>query len=230
MSQDSFTLTLRGYTDPHLSPSGRGLWLNSTTSLPAPSGGSGGGGVRWLMVWTPSPWIGWPAAPPPLSRWKEDRHHVWKLYFPSHYVRGRQKLLIKFSDEDETFYHSEFQPPSLISNCKLLRMVFPCTPCLRITLVVACHNSKILFHVLQDVGTSHLCDGLYEQSLGNGLNTLVLWNNQITYQSMPSLARSLVSSLHVLYVCCPCVYFVETESGLRLDEPIVLFVCPVPFS
>ncbi len=38
-----------------------------------------------------------------------------------------------------------------------------------------------------------MCDGLFEQSLGLGLNTLVLWNNQITYQAMPSLARSLVS-------------------------------------
>ncbi|CAH1792889.1 unnamed protein product, partial [Owenia fusiformis] len=47
---------------------------------------------------------------------------------------------------------------------------------------------------LQDVGVSHLCDGLYEQSLGQGLKTLVLWNNQITYQAMPSLGRALSST------------------------------------
>ena len=71
-----------------------------------------------------------------------------------------------------------------------------------------------------------MCDGLYEQSLGNGLNTLVLWNNQITYQSMPSLARSLVSSLHVLCIYCTCVsfllIFIDTESGLT--SSIVQFV------
>ena len=46
----------------------------------------------------------------------------------------------------------------------------------------------------QDVGTSHICDGLWEQNLEHGLNTLVLWNNQITYQSMPALSRSLVGA------------------------------------
>jgi protein phosphatase 1 regulatory subunit 37 len=45
----------------------------------------------------------------------------------------------------------------------------------------------------QDVGVSHLCDGLWEQNLEHGLNTLVLWNNQITYQSMTSLSRALVN-------------------------------------
>ncbi|XP_074662290.1 uncharacterized protein LOC141914863 isoform X2 [Tubulanus polymorphus] len=47
---------------------------------------------------------------------------------------------------------------------------------------------------LQDVGTSHIADGLYEQNLGVGLLTLVLWNNQISYQSMASVARSLTSN------------------------------------
>ncbi|XP_064602191.1 protein phosphatase 1 regulatory subunit 37-like isoform X2 [Liolophura sinensis] len=47
---------------------------------------------------------------------------------------------------------------------------------------------------LQDVGVGHLSDGLYEQNLGQGLNTLVLWNNQITYQGMPALARALGST------------------------------------
>ncbi|XP_055957015.1 protein phosphatase 1 regulatory subunit 37 isoform X2 [Patella vulgata] len=43
---------------------------------------------------------------------------------------------------------------------------------------------------LQDVGTRHLSDGLAEQTAG--LMTLVLWNNQITYQGMPSLANALM--------------------------------------
>ncbi|KAI8744502.1 protein phosphatase 1 regulatory subunit 37 [Biomphalaria glabrata] len=47
---------------------------------------------------------------------------------------------------------------------------------------------------LQDVGTSHLCDGLLEQNLGKGLHTLVLWNNQINYQAMSALGRALASS------------------------------------
>ncbi|KAH9509319.1 hypothetical protein Btru_046769 [Bulinus truncatus] len=47
---------------------------------------------------------------------------------------------------------------------------------------------------LQDVGTSHLCDGLLEQNLGRGLHTLVLWNNQINYQAMSALGRALASS------------------------------------
>ena len=76
--------------------------------------------------------------------------------------------------------------------------------------VITSHDCQILFYVLKDVGTSHLCDGLCEQSLGNGLNTLVLWNNQITYQSMPSLARSLVSSLHVLCIYCTYVLLLLT--------------------
>ncbi|XP_041352316.1 protein phosphatase 1 regulatory subunit 37-like isoform X2 [Gigantopelta aegis] len=47
---------------------------------------------------------------------------------------------------------------------------------------------------LQDVGTSHLSDGLYEQNLSIGLKTLVLWNNGITYQSMAPLGRALSST------------------------------------
>ncbi|XP_059159422.1 protein phosphatase 1 regulatory subunit 37-like isoform X2 [Physella acuta] len=47
---------------------------------------------------------------------------------------------------------------------------------------------------LQDVGTSHLCDGLLEQNTARGLRTLVLWNNQINYQAMPALGRALATS------------------------------------
>ncbi|XP_005095190.1 protein phosphatase 1 regulatory subunit 37 homolog isoform X2 [Aplysia californica] len=47
---------------------------------------------------------------------------------------------------------------------------------------------------LQDVGTSHICDGLMEQNKGRGLRTLVLWNNSITYQAMPPLGRALAAS------------------------------------
>ncbi|CAD5123043.1 DgyrCDS11422 [Dimorphilus gyrociliatus] len=47
---------------------------------------------------------------------------------------------------------------------------------------------------LQDTGTIHICSGLCEQTVEKGLLTLVLWNNQITYQSMPSLARALILS------------------------------------
>ncbi|BFZ07926.1 hypothetical protein BsWGS_10965 [Bradybaena similaris] len=44
---------------------------------------------------------------------------------------------------------------------------------------------------LQDVGTSHIADGLMEQGKGPGLRTLVLWNNAINYQAMPALGRAL---------------------------------------
>ncbi|KAL8619651.1 hypothetical protein ACOMHN_019706 [Nucella lapillus] len=47
---------------------------------------------------------------------------------------------------------------------------------------------------LQDVGVGHLCDGLYDQNLDKGLRTLVLWNNQVTYQAMGSLSRALGST------------------------------------
>ena len=33
---------------------------------------------------------------------------------------------------------------------------------------------------------------------GNGLHTLVLWNNQISYQSMPKLSAALVSNIFEL--------------------------------
>ncbi|CAG5133934.1 unnamed protein product, partial [Candidula unifasciata] len=47
---------------------------------------------------------------------------------------------------------------------------------------------------LQDVGTSHICEGLTEQNKGSGLRTLVLWNNSINYQAMSVLGRALASS------------------------------------
>ncbi|XP_033105040.1 protein phosphatase 1 regulatory subunit 37-like isoform X3 [Anneissia japonica] len=43
---------------------------------------------------------------------------------------------------------------------------------------------------LQDVGLSHLCDGLVDQEFGH-LSTLVLWNNQITHLGMRHLAKAL---------------------------------------
>lgn len=47
---------------------------------------------------------------------------------------------------------------------------------------------------LQDVGVGHICDGLYEQNMEKGLRTLVLWNNQISYQAMASINRPLGST------------------------------------
>ncbi|GFO12019.1 protein phosphatase 1 regulatory subunit 37 [Plakobranchus ocellatus] len=47
---------------------------------------------------------------------------------------------------------------------------------------------------LQDVGVSHICEGLLEQGGGRGLRTLVLWNNQVNYQAMPALGKALASS------------------------------------
>jgi len=46
--------------------------------------------------------------------------------------------------------------------------------------------------VLQDVGLAHICDGASEQGMRSGLSTLVVWNNQITYESMTALGRALV--------------------------------------
>lgn len=66
----------------------------------------------------------------------------------------------------------------------------------------------ILF--LQDIGVSHICDGIYEQTLDTGLLTLVLWNNQLTYQSMSAVSKALVIpfSIHILQnsPLCNCVY------------------------
>ena len=39
----------------------------------------------------------------------------------------------------------------------------------------------------------HICDGVADQNNINGLNTLVIWNNRVTHQSMPALSRALVS-------------------------------------
>ncbi|CAG5131411.1 unnamed protein product, partial [Candidula unifasciata] len=47
---------------------------------------------------------------------------------------------------------------------------------------------------LQDVGTSHISDGLVEQGKGPGLRTLVLWNNAVNYQAMPALGRALAAN------------------------------------
>ncbi|KAL3874652.1 hypothetical protein ACJMK2_037634 [Sinanodonta woodiana] len=46
---------------------------------------------------------------------------------------------------------------------------------------------------LQDVGTAHIFDGICEQSVG-GLQTLVLWNNQITFQAMASVNKALYTA------------------------------------
>ena len=55
--------------------------------------------------------------------------------------------------------------------------------------------------VFQDVGVGHVCEGLYEQNLDKGLRTLVLWNNQVTYQAMASLSRALVRTDNGLNAC-----------------------------
>ncbi|XP_045172941.2 protein phosphatase 1 regulatory subunit 37-like [Mercenaria mercenaria] len=50
---------------------------------------------------------------------------------------------------------------------------------------------------LQDVGVGHICDGLSEQCLDTGLLTLVLWNNQITFQGMSAVNKALTSAEHL---------------------------------
>jgi protein phosphatase 1 regulatory subunit 37 len=50
---------------------------------------------------------------------------------------------------------------------------------------------------MQDVGVAHLCDGLCDQTGEKGLCTLVLFNNQLTYQAMSSLAKVLVATNHL---------------------------------
>lgn len=42
------------------------------------------------------------------------------------------------------------------------------------------------------MGVGHICEGLAEQQSG-GLQTLVLWNTQLTYQGVGYLANALVS-------------------------------------
>ncbi|KAL4238283.1 hypothetical protein ACF0H5_002995 [Mactra antiquata] len=50
---------------------------------------------------------------------------------------------------------------------------------------------------LQDVGITHICDGLSEQCLDTGLLTLVLWNNQITFQGMSAINKAVTSAEHL---------------------------------
>ena len=47
---------------------------------------------------------------------------------------------------------------------------------------------------LQDMGIGHICEGLAEQQNG-GLQTLVLWNTQLTSHGVGYLANALVSWL-----------------------------------
>lgn len=55
--------------------------------------------------------------------------------------------------------------------------------------------------LLQDAGIGHICDGLAEQCLDTGLLTLVLWNNQVTFQGMHSINKALVCRLvHVVMI------------------------------
>ncbi|ESO06608.1 hypothetical protein HELRODRAFT_63861 [Helobdella robusta] len=49
---------------------------------------------------------------------------------------------------------------------------------------------------IQDTGMGHLCDGL--SSGESGLETLVVWGNQLTYQSMVALSRVLMVSKSLL--------------------------------
>ncbi|XP_052766356.1 protein phosphatase 1 regulatory subunit 37-like [Mya arenaria] len=50
---------------------------------------------------------------------------------------------------------------------------------------------------LQDVGVGHVCDGLAEQCLDSGLLTLVLWNNQVTFQAMNAINKALTTAEHL---------------------------------
>ena len=56
------------------------------------------------------------------------------------------------------------------------------------------------FSLAQDVGLSHICEGLLDQLEGQ-LITLVLWNNQLTQNGMTHLAKTLVGELIRLFVC-----------------------------
>ncbi|XP_013379525.1 uncharacterized protein LOC106151011 [Lingula anatina] len=73
---------------------------------------------------------------------------------------------------------------------------------------------------IQDVGLTHLSDGLYEQSLDNGLHTLVLWNNQLTFQGMQSLSRAL-SSTKCLQTLNLGHNNISNEGILRLKEGLL---------
>lgn len=53
--------------------------------------------------------------------------------------------------------------------------------------------------IFQDVGMAHICEGISEQG-SLGIETLVVWNNQLTYQSMNSLCKALVSWTAYVYI------------------------------
>lgn len=61
--------------------------------------------------------------------------------------------------------------------------------------------SYVTLRYVQDVGVAHLCDGLCDQTGEKGLKTLVLFNNQLTYQAMSSLAKVLVRTIFNLVLC-----------------------------
>jgi protein phosphatase 1 regulatory subunit 37 len=49
-------------------------------------------------------------------------------------------------------------------------------------------------NLLQDFGLQHVCDGILEHGTRSGLNTLVVWNNQVTFESMLAVSRALVAT------------------------------------
>ena len=78
------------------------------------------------------------------------------------------------------------------------------------------------------MGLAHICDGASEQGLRSGLNTLVVWNNQITYESMIALGRALVrcrlfcSYYCIVYAGLQCFDAVGWVSG-RASAGVVIF-------
>ena len=83
--------------------------------------------------------------------------------------------------------------------------------------------------MLQDNGVGHICDGLYEQNQGHGLTTLVLWNNQITFQAMHNLAKALVSGGVVVVVVCVVFLFVFFWGGVVVVVAAAIVVVVVLF-
>ena len=86
-----------------------------------------------------------------------------------------------------------------------------------------------VFFIFQDIGVGHVSDGLYEQNLDQGLNTLVLWNNQMSYQAMSAISKALVSR-YVTYFCLFILYPRSTRGGVYCFTSVCPSVRPKYFS
>ncbi|XP_073968428.1 uncharacterized protein [Rhodnius prolixus] len=79
-----------------------------------------------------------------------------------------------------------------------------------------------------DSGLVHLCDAIYEQSKPAGLSILVLWNNRLTTQCAPNIARVLRSNntlemLNIGHNDLKDEYLYEIKEALSLNNTLLRY-------